>query len=192
MESKVTTISRFAIFSSLIIILVFTPLGCIPIGAISLTTAHIPVIVGAIVFKYKFGIGLGGVMGLSTLLRAALMPSAPLDVFFLNPMVSLFPRLFIGIVAYFSFNIIYKYFKNKKSGLPISIGIASMLGTITNTILVMSILILIYADKIKISVSSAIPIFISSIFLINCTFEIIVAIILVIPISLSLFKIKNT
>lgn len=56
---------------------------------------------------------------------------------FLNPLVSILPRIFIGIVAYFVFLLFKKLFKNSKSiawNFVVPCSIAGAFGILTNTV----------------------------------------------------------
>ena len=66
MRSKKTQYMTFmAMFLAIEIILVVTPLGYIPIGPLSATTMHIPVIIAGITLGKKAGAQLGLVFGLT-------------------------------------------------------------------------------------------------------------------------------
>ena len=63
----------------------------------------------------------------------------PLSFIFYNPIVSVLPRILIGITSYYTYMLIK--IKNE----PIKIGIAAAVGTATNTIGVLSMIYLFYA-----------------------------------------------
>lgn len=190
--SKATIdLTKLAIFSAIIILLTFTPLGYIPLGSVSATIIHIPVIIGSIILGTKYGAILGSVMGFFSLSRAAVMPTSPLDVLFLNPLVSVLPRILLGITAASVFIWLKKLLKNKKISNPLSIGISAACATIVNTVTVLSLLVLLYKDEIQIASSSALSFIVGSIFAINGIIELVSAVALSIPISIALLKIQN-
>lgn len=184
-------LTKLAIFSAIIILLTFTPLGYIPLGSVSATIIHIPVIIGAIVLGIKYGAVLGTVMGLFSLARAAVMPTSPLDVLFLNPLVSVLPRILLGITAAAVFIWLKKLLKNKKFANPLSIGVAAACATIVNTVTVLGLLVLLYKDEVQVTSSNALSFIIGSIFAINGIIELVSAIVLSIPISIALLKLEN-
>ena len=184
-------LTKLAIFSFFIILLTFTPLGYIPLGSVSATIIHIPVIIGAIVLGIKYGAVLGTVMGLFSLARAAVMPTSPLDVLFLNPLVSVLPRILLGITAATVFIWLKKLLKNKKFANPLSIGVAAACATIVNTVTVLGLLVLLYKDEVQVTSSNALSFIIGSIFAINGIIELVSAIVLSIPISIALLKLEN-
>lgn len=68
--------------------------------AASYTLLHIPVILAAI-FGGLFGAVTSGlVFGLTSLVNSAVNPSGTLDVFFVNPLVSVLPRLLFALIIW--------------------------------------------------------------------------------------------
>jgi uncharacterized membrane protein len=88
------------VLSAVTVLLAITHLGFIPfIAGTSITIMHVPVIIGAILAGPVVGTLIGLIFGISSLIVAAVAPTGPGDVLFTNPLVSVLPRLFIGIVA---------------------------------------------------------------------------------------------
>lgn len=140
-----------AMFLAIMILLAVTPLGFIPIGPINATTMHIPVIVASIILGPRLGAFLGGTFGLISLIRSTFIPT-PLSFVF-SPfipvigtdqgswkalIVALIPRILIGVVPYFVYKGIQRLTKNKVS--PLSLFLAGIAGSLTNTILVMNLI----------------------------------------------------
>lgn len=82
-----------------------TPLGFIPIGPTRATIMHIPVIIGAIMEGPIVGAFIGLIFGLLSVFQAMTNPT-PVSFVFLNPIISILPRVLIGIVTYYSYNLI--------------------------------------------------------------------------------------
>jgi len=104
----------------------------------------LPTIITSIIHGPKSGAVMGFMAGLATLLRALLAPASPLDYLFLNPLVAILPRIFIGVVPYYVFKILNKFIKSK----TISLLAAGISGALTNTGLVILMLYLIYSEEI--------------------------------------------
>ncbi len=122
-----------ALFSALIVVMTFTPyLGYISVGPIEITTLHIIAIFGALVLGPKQGAVVGGVWGLTCIIRAVQMGFAP----FVNPLVSLVPRVLVAVVA----GLVFKGLSKTKCPKAVSLAIATLAGTLTNTVLVISAL----------------------------------------------------
>lgn len=139
MKSKkvnVRDLTILGMLSGIIILLAYTPIGLIPLGPISASTVHMPVIVGALILGSRKGAVLGGIMGSVTCVRA-FAAAGWLDQFFKNPLVSVLPRIFIGIAAYYTFIGIKKLCKKDVVGYILG----SIAGSLTNTILTLGALV---------------------------------------------------
>ncbi len=95
MNLSVRKIVISGILGAITILLAVTRLGFIPVPtpAGHATIIHVPVILGGILEGPVVGLITGAIFGLFSFLQ----PGAP---FFADPLVSILPRLFIGIVAY--------------------------------------------------------------------------------------------
>ncbi|MFZ7131002.1 MAG: ECF transporter S component [Eubacteriales bacterium] len=123
--------------------ILFVVATVIPNLAISIAVViFLPTILTGIVLGPVSGGFIGFCAGLATLLRALLLPMSPFDVFFINPLVSILPRIFIGIVAYYSFILVQKVIHNN----IISSSIAGGVGMITNTFLVVGMLYIVFGQ----------------------------------------------
>ncbi len=112
----------------------WTHWGFIPwFGGISLTIMHVPVILGAVLEGPISGLVIGLIFGIFSMIQAAIAPSAPSDVWFTNPLLSILPRLFIGPVAWLGWKALQRW---PVAGL-VSAGI---LGSLTNTVLVLGMI----------------------------------------------------
>ncbi|MBR0536074.1 MAG: ECF transporter S component [Clostridia bacterium] len=134
-KEKLVRLVMCALFSALIVVMTFTPyLGYISVGPIEITTLHIIAIFGALVLGPKYGSIVGGVWGLTCIVRAIQLGFAP----FANPMVSLVPRILVGLVA----GLVFWGLSKTKCPKVISLVIATLAGTLTNTVLVITALTL--------------------------------------------------
>ena len=100
--NKKTDVFQLTILSMLLAILIaqtFIPmLGYIPLGPIDVTIVHITVILAAVLFGKKTGSIIGLAWGLLSMLRAYMQPT-PFNVVFLNPLISVVPRLIVGWIS---------------------------------------------------------------------------------------------
>lgn len=120
MNTKWLTTRRMAVIGVLggiSMILGLTPLGFIPIGPTRATIMHIPVIIGAILEGPVVGAIVGLIFGLFSIFQAVTNPT-PISFVFLNPLVSVLPRILIGIVSYYVFTGFTKI--GKKGSLAVS------------------------------------------------------------------------
>ena len=99
------------LMAAIAVVLGWTHWGFIPwFGGAALTIMHVPAIIAAIIVGPLSGAVVGLVFGLFSMLQAALAPTGPADVWFTNPLLSVFPRLFIGPAAW----LIYQAFKRRQ------------------------------------------------------------------------------
>lgn len=180
------------ILGAIIMIMAYTPLGIIPIPGMAATILHIPVIVGAILLGPKIGGVLGGIMGVATFSRAWLMPIGPLDLFFRNPIVSILPRIFIGILAYYAYCGLVKLVKKKYAALVL----ASLVGALVNTVFTLGTLMVVYYDALNALTGKEMGItawgLIGIIMTTNAIGELLATGIIVPPIVASLKKVRRT
>ena len=79
-----------------------------------------------------------------TFIRAFVWPTSPLaTIVFTNPLVSVLPRILIGVVAGYTFMWLSKRLSSK----ILSTGVAAVLGSLTNTVLVLGQIYLFTKDK---------------------------------------------
>ena len=125
-------------------ILAYTPLGIIPLQPVSATTTHIPTIIIAILEGPVVGAIVGASFGIVSLFKALTQPVGVLSPFFVNPLVSIFPRILIGIVAGYS----YIFFRKMDKKGMFSAVVSAALGSITNTIGAMGMLYVLYGAEL--------------------------------------------
>ncbi len=131
MSLSVRKIVISGILGAISILLGVTRLGFIPVPtpAGHATIMHIPVILGGVLEGPVVGLITGAIFGLFSFLQ----PGAP---FFADPLVSVLPRLFIGIVAYLI------YVSTKKINNILALVLAGAFGSATNTVLVLGMVTL--------------------------------------------------
>lgn len=156
-RKEITTMVLTALFSAIIIIMAFTPLGYIPLGIINATIIQIPVIIGSLFCGPKQGAFLGFLFGFTSFLKNTIMP-ATLSAFVFSPVLagSMFgikgvffstficfvPRILVGVLPYF----IYKGMKRFSKWKVVNFTVAGVLGAFANTLLVMGSIYLLYKD----------------------------------------------
>ncbi len=137
-KSSLINLILVALFSAIVIVFTLVPnLGYISTGPIEITTLHIVVIIASLFLGVKYGAVVGGVWGITCIARAFVL-GAGSELFkpFLNPLVSLVPRILVGLIA----ALIFYALKKTKLNDIISATIAAAVGTLTNTVLVLSAL----------------------------------------------------
>lgn len=127
-------LARAGILSALIVVMTVVPYtGYIYYGLIEITTLHIVVAVGAVMLGWRYGGVLGFVWGATCVLRALTNPMwAP----FINPLVSLVPRVIVGIVA----GLVADGLRRLQCRAYVVGAVSAAAATLTNTVLVLSAL----------------------------------------------------
>ncbi len=206
-NTKTIKMVQAALLTALIFILAFVPyIGYIkvPVLAIQATTVHIPVIIGSILLGPKYGAFLGGCFGLTSLINNTTQPGITSFVFTpfveigeglggspLSLVICFVPRILVGVVPYFVYIGIRKLMKKNEKTKPVSLMIAGVTGSMTNTLLVMSMIYVFFgkewAAAKEIAYETVLAI-IGSVIFINGTIEAIIAAILASAVCMVMFK----
>lgn len=131
-QFKTNELVLTGLFTAIIIIMAFTPLGYIPLVVINATIIHIPVILGSLFCGPKKGAFLGFVFGFTSCLKATIV-GGTLSSFVFSPVLaasmvgtsgifkSLFiafvPRILVGVIPYFVYIGIKKVLASEKKNL---------------------------------------------------------------------------
>ena len=150
-------IALLAMFASIIVLLAYTPIGFIQLGFIKATIIHVPVIIGSIMLGPKMGAALGGVFGLTSMVSNTMAPVISSFAFsplipvpgigrgsLLALLVCFIPRILVGVFPWFVYHLLQKLFKKSRS-IP-ALAIAGIIGSMTNTLLVMHLIYFLFQD----------------------------------------------
>ena len=200
-SSKTLELVQIALFTAIIVIMAFTPfLGYIDLVVlpIRITIIHIPVILGSLLLGPKKGAILGFVFGLTSLINNTMNPTITSFVFspflsgnILSLLICFLPRILVGVVPYYVYNVISKILKNK--GNTASLVAAGLAGSYTNTLLVMNFIYFFFGNSYAEATGKAPELlynFILFTVTVNGTFEAIGAAILTLAVGKVLIKLK--
>lgn len=132
-SSNILNVRRIAmtgVLAAIAILLGITRLGFIPMPNASgnATIMHLPAIIGGVLEGPVVGFLVGLIFGIFSWLQS----TSPI---FKNPLVAIVPRLFIGVTAY------YSYAFCKRWNQYLALAVAAIVGTLTNTVLVLALAI---------------------------------------------------
>ncbi len=146
-----------ALLGAIILLLNFTPIGYIQLPVIKATIIHVPVIIGSLLLGPTIGAGLGVVFGFTslynntfapTLLSFAFSPAIPIPGTdrgsFAALIVTFLPRILVGVLPYYAYKLFNKMLKEK--GRTFSLGLCGIIGSMTNTILVMHLIYFLFRN----------------------------------------------
>ncbi len=149
-----------ALFAAIVLVLGLTPLGFIPLAVIKATIVHVPVIIGSIVLGPKKGAILGALFGVCSLISNTVSPALTSFAFtpfyplpgqehgsWLSLIICFIPRILVGIVPYFVYRGLQKLMKHNGKAEFVSLAIAGIAGSMTNTVLVMGLIGLMFGDS---------------------------------------------
>lgn len=145
-SSKTYYMARLAILTAIVIVMAFTPLGYLKIGAVEGSFLTVPVIIGAIWLGPSAGAILGSVFGLTSFFQcfglsafgAALLEISPISAF----IVCFFPRLLMGWLV----GVIFKGLHFVKPLRFSAYTVSSFMGAALNTSFFMTALIGLYGQ----------------------------------------------
>ena len=131
-KNNVQDLTLASVFAAIILVMTFVPqIGFITLGPVALTLIHIPVLIGAFLLPKKYSLSLGALFGIGSLIRAATSPTGPLDAAFVNPLVSVLPRVLFVIAAIYLlelFKLVEKKVKNSNIWIFAVVALITSLG----------------------------------------------------------------
>lgn len=148
-----------ALLIAIIFLLAFTPIGFIQLPLIKATIVHVPVILGAILLGPQYGAILGATFGLTSLIANTTAPTVLSFAFtpainvpgssagsLFSLLICFVPRILVGIVPYYVYQLFQKIFKQNSKGQYVSLAMGGIFGAFTNTALVMSLIYFLFRD----------------------------------------------
>ena len=155
-RKKLTRMVLLALFTSLVILLGTTPLGLIPLGFINVTILCVPVIIGTLMLGLKSGLFLGFMFGCVSVFAAITRPSALVSTLLgaspvLVVVMSMLPRLLVPLAAHVAFRLLLRIAPASSAGRArksptayIAAAAAAALGSLTNTVFYLGLMLLFY------------------------------------------------
>lgn len=149
---------ELTVFCIIVILLAFTPIGYIPLAtSFKITTIHIPVIISSILLGPKRGAIVGFTFGLTSFINNTFIsPSLTSFVFtpfyenafgkgnFWSLVICFIPRILTGITPYYFYKFMKIFNKSKEN---LSLALSGIVGSLTNTILVMSMIYIFFGRE---------------------------------------------
>ena len=180
---ELTTVGMLA---GITMLLGITGYGFVPLPYMKATILHLPVIIGAIIAGPRAGMVVGLLFGLFSMFQAVTSPVL-LSFAFINPLISILPRVLLGVIAY----LLYRFVPAKES---IKIGVSAVITSLCHTMMVMGGIYLLYAKDF--ALARDIPVesvfnMVLGICIANGIPEAIVSGLIVVPIVLVLKKVRK-
>lgn len=217
-RSKLEKMVLTAMFCAIITAMTFIPfVGYITYGGLSLTTLHVVAILGAVTLGPVRGAVIGLVWGVTCLLYAIANGTADAAIF-LNPLISVVPRVIVGFMAgwYFRWftalfrkissrkgertpeeperrgNAVVRWFRSFRGKGPevAASAVAAGLGTLTNTALVITAIQL-FGGSGVVKMGVVLQAIVDAALALNMTIELPLAVIVVPAIAVPLFQLMR-
>lgn len=157
-SSRIRQMVVAGMLSAIVAVLSFTPIGMIPLPPPlpNATTVHIPVLLAALVEGPVVGLVVGLVFGLCSFIHAWEMGAVGLTLFFRNPLVSVLPRLIVPLMACAAWLLWSKLVKPGRVTDKVGAAAAAVIGTITNTVLCLGMIVLLYGADLTVMINEMI------------------------------------
>lgn len=146
-KKRTQRLTLAAFFVAIEIVLGVTPLGFIPVGAISITTMHLPVILAGMVLGPGYGAMAGFVFGMISMIKATMSPGLTSFCFspfitvggvsgnFWSFVIALGPRMFLGWFSGMMFRMLRKHTNDITAA-----SVTAAVNTLIHTLLVMGLI----------------------------------------------------
>lgn len=143
---------QLALFSAVIVLMAFTPLGYIKTLGLSITLLVVPVSVGAILLGPAAGAILGGVFGITSFIQCFGLEPFGTMLLGINPIATfilcMLPRILMGWLTGLIFLGLKNVDHSKSKGT--SFAIASLAGPLLNTLLFMPLFVVLFYNTAEI------------------------------------------
>ena len=153
-RKKTKFLVLLTMFCSIEVVLMFTPLGFIPLGPIRATTLHIPVILAGMLLGVKGGAITGLVFGLGSVLINTITPTITSFVFtpfyslgeyhgnLMSLVIAIGPRVLLGVMS----ALLYTWFKKRNHNVAGS-AVTALVCTIMQSVLVLGMIYLFFGPS---------------------------------------------
>lgn len=144
-KTRIQKLTLAAFFVAIEILMALTPIGYIPVGAINITTMHLPVILSGIILGPAYGALMGFVFGMTSMLKATFAPNITSFCFspfitvggisgnFASLFIAFVPRITLGVLSFY----VYRTLRRMKVSRILSSAVSAALNTLIHTLFVM-------------------------------------------------------
>lgn len=173
------------LLAAITIILGISGYGIMALGPLNVTTLHVPALIGALVEGPRVGAFVGLIFGVYSFWQNFTAPNI-LSPLFINPLVSVVPRIIFPILAVLVYKLLWKVPQGPR------IIISAFMGTIFHTCMVMGLIYVLYSNMFAQAMHLSSDQVIGTILILSVTHgipEAIFAGVIVTPIALALRKV---
>ncbi len=163
----------YGLFTAIIVLMTFTPLGYFKTAGVEITFMMIPVAVGAMIIGPGAGAFLGGVFGITSFIQAVSGMSAfGAALWAINPLYTFIICIPARILAGWIAGLVFKAIYPMKRGKNISFAAGALSASVLNTVFFVGFLIILFGrtDYIQ-SIGTTVPALIAAIVGLNGVIE---------------------
>ena len=144
-KAKTLFLVQNAVLASIVVLMAFTPIGYLKLGAVEMTFIMIPVAVGAITLGEKSGAFLGLVFGVSSFIQCFGMSPFGAALLQINPIFTFIMCLVSRVLMGYLCGVIYKLLSKFKKGIAVTI--ASFSAPVLNTLFFITSLMIFFGKS---------------------------------------------
>lgn len=184
-HASIRSLALTGILVAIVLFLGLTPYGIIPIGPANMSFLCVPIVIGTLACSLRVGILLGGIFGLTSVFKAFTAPSAlVIPLMGVSPvyviLMSVVARLLIPVTIFFVYRLMTRRVPRTKT----AVALASALGSLTNTVLYLGLMLLFYV--ICGLDSAAVLSVVAGVGALNGSLELVAAVVVCVPILAAL------
>ena len=175
---KTRTLVQLALLTAIELIMAFTPLGYLKVGALSISFLMVPVVIGAIIMGPAAGAFLGGVFGLTSFIQCFGMDAFGTMLMGISPLYTFITCIPSRILAGWILGLIFKALDKIDSKKYAAYAVSSVSGALLNTVFFVGFLVLFFHKTLmELGMGDTILAVIASLVTINAVVEAIVCLV---------------
>ena len=175
---KTRTLVQLALLTAIELIMAFTPLGYLKVGALSISFLMVPVVIGAIIMGPAAGAFLGGVFGLTSFIQCFGMDAFGTMLMGISPLYTFITCIPSRVLAGWILGLIFKALDKIDSKKYAAYAVSSVSGALLNTVFFVGFLVLFFHKTLmELGMGDTILAVIASLVTINAVVEAIVCLV---------------
>lgn len=175
---KTRTLVQLALLTAIELIMAFTPLGYLKVGALSISFLMVPVVIGAIIMGPAAGAFLGGVFGLTSFIQCFGMDAFGTMLMGISPLYTFITCIPSRVLAGWIPGLLFKALDKIDSKKYAAYAVSSVSGALLNTVFFVGFLVLFFHKTLmELGMGDTILAVIASLVTINAVVEAIVCLV---------------
>lgn len=144
-NQKTHTLVQLSLLTAIILVMAFTPVGYLKIGALSISFLMIPVVIGGMILGPKAGAFLGGVFGLTSFFQCFGMDWFGTTLMGVNPIATFITCVVARVLAGLLPGLLFSWMEKIDKTKILSYAITSLSGALLNTFFFVGFLVIFFS-----------------------------------------------